>query len=295
MAFDSRMRLIVTLAIAPVLSHCSSSSNPSFQYNSGSGSGAAGAHSGSGSASSGSGNELGDDLSSGSESGSGSTEGSGSTGDDTGPTGDDAGPTGDDAGPTGMGNDASAPGNGGSCPGNAMYPQTTFVPLGVKSTTAFTKGQSDAIPGVSGKTAPAGWDFHQSGLCRDGSPAGFYAHFSTASSTKLWIYLEGGGACDSATFCTHNPANIAQVFSGGAASQGQTIGGSLGFDGNGFQQPYVASNGYSPGIFDFTNSANPFKDWNAVYVPYCTGDVHFGTVENVDIPDQGLTGGVKAQ
>jgi hypothetical protein len=176
-----------------------------------------------------------------------------------------------------------------------MYPQTTFVPLGVKASMAFTKGQSDAIPGVSGKTAPAGWDFHQSGLCRDGSPAGFYAHFSTASSTKLWIYLEGGGACDSATFCTHNPANIAQVFSGGAASQGQTIGGSLGFDGNGFQQPYVASNGYSPGIFDFTNSANPFKDWNAVYVPYCTGDVHFGTVENVDIPDQGLTGGVKAQ
>jgi hypothetical protein len=52
---------------------------------------------------------------------------------------------------------------------------------------------------------------------------------------------------------------------------------------------------YSPGIFDFTNAANPFKDWNAIYVPYCTGDVHFGTKDGVDIPDQGITAGVKSQ
>ena len=31
------------------------------------------------------------------------------------------------------------------------------------------------------------------------------------------------------------------------------------------------------GIFDTANTANPFKDWNMVYIPYCTGDVHFGT------------------
>lgn len=35
------------------------------------------------------------------------------------------------------------------------------------------------------------------------------------------------------------------------------------------------SMGYS-GIFDFTNNENPFKDWNFVYVPYCTGDLHWG-------------------
>jgi hypothetical protein len=46
------------------------------------------------------------------------------------------------------------------------------------------KGQSDAIPGVSGN-APAGWDFHQGGLCRDGSPAGFYAHFSSKSPSVI--------------------------------------------------------------------------------------------------------------
>lgn len=30
------------------------------------------------------------------------------------------------------------------------------------------------------------------------------------------------------------------------------------------------------GIFDFTNNENPFKEWNFVYIPYCTGDLHWG-------------------
>jgi hypothetical protein len=30
------------------------------------------------------------------------------------------------------------------------------------------------------------------------------------------------------------------------------------------------------GIFDFTTDQNPFKDWNFVYIPYCTGDLHTG-------------------
>jgi len=38
------------------------------------------------------------------------------------------------------------------------------------------------------------------------------------------------------------------------------------------------SMGYS-GIFDFTNPENPFKDWNFVYIPYCTGDLHWGQID----------------
>lgn len=30
------------------------------------------------------------------------------------------------------------------------------------------------------------------------------------------------------------------------------------------------------GIFDTDNPENPFKDWYFVYIPYCTGDVHWG-------------------
>ena len=173
-----------------------------------------------------------------------------------------------------------------------MYPQTSFVSLAVAPGAKLDPAENDAIPDAG--AAPATWQFYgkDGALCRDGSPAGFYVHYSSAS-TKLFIYLEGGGACSSATFCSHNPANIATAFAGGAATQGQTIVGSLSF-GTTPQAPYVATPAqgstpaYSPGMFDFTNAANPFKDWSGVYVPYCTGDVHFGTRDNVTIPGDGV-------
>ncbi|MGH7434618.1 MAG: pectin acetylesterase-family hydrolase, partial [Polyangiaceae bacterium] len=215
------------------------------------------------------------------------------------PAGDDA--AGSEGGPQGT-EDSSSGSDGGpgidanpsvDCPARALYPQTSFVNLAVTPGQALTPGQGDSVPGDAGIASPAGWDFHQGGTCRDGSPAGFFVHFSSTGSDRLFIYLEGGGACDSATFCSHNPANIQTVFGGGAASQGQTIGGSLGFASTG-QVPYTPTPAqgltpaYSPGLFDFTNADNPFKDWNAVYVPYCTGDVHFGTRDDVDIPGDGV-------
>ena len=33
------------------------------------------------------------------------------------------------------------------------------------------------------------------------------------------------------------------------------------------------------GIFAADNPANPFQDYSVVYIPYCTGDVHLGDVE----------------
>ncbi|MBN2032018.1 MAG: hypothetical protein JW836_01985 [Deltaproteobacteria bacterium] len=33
------------------------------------------------------------------------------------------------------------------------------------------------------------------------------------------------------------------------------------------------------GIFDFSNPANPFIDWNFVFIPYCTGDIHWGSAD----------------
>jgi len=34
--------------------------------------------------------------------------------------------------------------------------------------------------------------------------------------------------------------------------------------------------GYSHGIYDRKNPKNPFKDWYHVFIPYCTGDIHWG-------------------
>jgi hypothetical protein len=73
------------------------------------------------------------------------------------------------------------------------------------------------------------------------------------------IYLEGGGACFDATTCAANPVNV-------SSQMGQQTGG----------------------LFDRTNSSNPVKDWNLVYIPYCTGDIHAGTNANGMV--SGVTG-----
>jgi hypothetical protein len=37
-------------------------------------------------------------------------------------------------------------------------------------------------------------------------------------------------------------------------------------------------------MFDFTRADNPFKDWNMVWIPYCTGDAHGGSHPNATVP-----------
>ncbi len=87
--------------------------------------------------------------------------------------------------------------------------------------------------------------------CRDGSSTGIGVNLKSASQ-KLMIYFQGGGACFNSLTCATNPSH---------------------FDESDFT--FLAS-GKPQGIFDRENSANPVKDFNFVYVPYCTGDVHGG-------------------
>jgi hypothetical protein len=126
--------------------------------------------------------------------------------------------------------------------------------------------------------APAGWVWYEiaDSQCRDGSPAGFYVHFT--ESSNLLFYLEGGGACTSPGFCAYNPKNVNQALAGDGQTLIGSVGGAIGIR----QQPG------KEGVFNFSNASNPFKDWSQVYVPYCTGDVHFGTRKDVQIP--GLDG-----
>jgi hypothetical protein len=157
------------------------------------------------------------------------------------------------------------------------FTQTSFVNLAPPRGEALNRTTSDAIPGDAGGTVPSGWNFYQidGAVCRDWSQTGIYVRYT--SSTKLMIYLEGGGACFSPHFCDHNPKNIHEVFQGGSLN-GESFAGSL-FIVAGLQAPYT------DGIFDTTNSANPFRDWNQIYVPYCTGDGHFGTNASAQLPD----------
>jgi hypothetical protein len=95
--------------------------------------------------------------------------------------------------------------------------------------------------------------------CRNGSATGFGVRINPNSS-NLVIYFQGGGACFNGLTCTANPSSY------GANNFG---------------------NGPSGGLFDSNNNANPLKDWNFVYLPYCTGDVFTGNATGVDVPGFG--------
>jgi hypothetical protein len=101
-------------------------------------------------------------------------------------------------------------------------------------------------------------DFPNDAFCRDGSTAGVAVSLESASK-KVMIYIEGGGACFDSTTCLINPANT-------SSQKAQK----------------------TAGVFDRTNSANPVKDWNFVYVPYCTGDIGAGANPNGTV--SGVTG-----
>ncbi|NBC18062.1 MAG: hypothetical protein GVY18_12195 [Bacteroidetes bacterium] len=95
--------------------------------------------------------------------------------------------------------------------------------------------------------------------CRDGSATGLGVRLQEGA-TGLLIYLEGGGACFNDVTCATNPS-----FFGEAEFMART-----------------AANG-DDGIFSRTNPANPVGAWNAVYVPYCTGDVHAGDAPDTEV------------
>ncbi len=70
---------------------------------------------------------------------------------------------------------------------------------------------------------------------------------------KLLLYFEGGGGCWDAATCAANSS---------------------------FYDPDVGEDedpSRRSGVFDLDNPANPFHDYHAVFIPSCTGDVHWAT------------------
>jgi hypothetical protein len=80
--------------------------------------------------------------------------------------------------------------------------------------------------------------------------AGLNVNLNSASD-KVMIFLQGGGACFDSLTCGSNPPDVS----------GQRIGPAA-------------------GLFQRGHADNPVADWNYVFVPYCTGDVHLGTNPN---------------
>jgi hypothetical protein len=111
-------------------------------------------------------------------------------------------------------------------------------------------------------SADQGWERIRPGgdcKCSDGSEFSFWVR--TASPKKVVFYLEDGGACFSAETC--EPRRQLYNIKVGEGPAGES------------------------GIFDFADERNPFADYSAVYVPYCTADVFLGDTTTKYAP--GLT------
>jgi len=97
-------------------------------------------------------------------------------------------------------------------------------------------------------------------ICRDGSDSGIAMRLASASS-ELMVFLEGGGACYDEESCADNPSHFDET-----------------------DLAEIVDNELVTGIFDTTNSDNPVRDWNMVYVPYCTGDIYAGSQPDGTVP-----------
>lgn len=114
--------------------------------------------------------------------------------------------------------------------------------------------QAQTLPQPGGSLQP-GWNtITTDGVCSSGTPFQFYVKDSP-SSDDLLVFFNGGGACWFGQACdlTSQP-NIHSPFADMPQNNPAAMGG----------------------IFDFNNSANPFVEFDMVYLPYCTGDVHIG-------------------
>lgn len=96
-------------------------------------------------------------------------------------------------------------------------------------------------------------------VTRTGAETGIGVRLADEDAVGLMIYLQGGGACFNDATCNANPKT---------------------FDSGDFLSWALLSG--NSGIFNRAQAANPVKDWHMVFVPYTTGDLHFGQNPSAD-------------
>lgn len=114
--------------------------------------------------------------------------------------------------------------------------------------------------------APPGewnWVDFPEAKCIDGTKTGIGVRYGL--SDKVVIFFEGGGGCFNDATCGLFYASFAHF-------------DELVFDVI-WQNTILQG-----GIFSTNNSDNPVRDWNFIYVPYCTGDVHAGDSPDTFVP-----------
>jgi hypothetical protein len=112
--------------------------------------------------------------------------------------------------------------------------------------------------------------------CSDGSAYEIYVR--KGPSKHLMIYFAGGGAC----------------WDGYTASRPITLLSALGGNSRNLRSFYFSKlQWFYPqalgGIGDNKNTKNAFREWNFVFIPYCTGDMHIGdTIKTYSFNDKNI-------
>lgn len=118
-------------------------------------------------------------------------------------------------------------------------------------------GSSGAVGSDEPITAPDSqwtWVPFENAFCARGTTAGIGVNPASGSDNVV-VYFQGGGACWDNVSC--NTLKLAANL-------------------DGFGESDLAA-GTALGLFDRSDADNPVRDWNFVFIPYCTGDVHTGT------------------
>ncbi len=130
---------------------------------------------------------------------------------------------------------------------------------GCGGTDTDTEPDPDPDPEDKIFSLQAGWNTIEPGgdtVCSRGTPYRYFVR--PGKVNKLVVEFRGGGACWNDLTC--------------------------GFAESLFQEeadadPWVVEEDQASGIYDHARDDNPFKDWHHVYIPYCTGDIHWGNHE----------------
>jgi hypothetical protein len=82
----------------------------------------------------------------------------------------------------------------------------------------------------------------------------FSFYFKPGKEDKLIVYFDGGGACWDSNTCVTGQQTPLSAYT---------------------PEPPTAQS--SEGLFDANNPKNPYRDWSIALIPYCTGDIHWGS------------------
>ena len=132
------------------------------------------------------------------------------------------------------------------------------------SSTPTSRQPDPTLTPVTVPTSLPGWDELQSGwnqlvpgsptVCARGGGYVFFVRKST--SDKLLIFFEGGGNCFDYETCRMESHRFDDSIEVDVQADNPAL--------------------KTMGIFDLNDSHNPFKDYNIVFVGYCTGDGYLG-------------------